>query len=184
MLSVFHTKRTSATAARRSPVPFARRPRSRLGNPARLRRSGGGVGSPCLRLCLPRCATLETRSRATSPTPPAPGFTHARGDDAGFLPPLRQPAAARHRSRLSLSASGSSVSNQAGLLQNNIAAISIGVNRPGCVPCRAGSRLGFYRSPATAMRSSHRLFAARFRSLPGETRLTKGFCPFPPPIRQ
>ena len=106
---------------------------------------GEGVGSPCLRLCLPRCATLETRSRATSPAPPAPGFTHARGDDAGFLPPLRQPAAARHRSRLSLSASGSSVSNQAGLLQNNIAAISIGVNRPGYVPCRAGSRLVFCR---------------------------------------
>ena len=49
---------------------------------------------------------------------------------------------------------------------------------------RAGSRLGFYRSPVTAMSSSHRLTAARFRSLPGETRLTKGFCPFPPPIRQ
>ena len=64
---------------------------------------------------------------------------------AGFLPPPRQPAAARHRSRLSLSASGSSVSNQAGLLQNNIAAISIGVNRPGYVPCRAGSRLVFCR---------------------------------------
>ena len=49
---------------------------------------------------------------------------------------------------------------------------------------RAGSRLGFYRSPVTAMSSSHRLTAARFRPLPGETRLTKGFCPFPPPIRQ
>ena len=47
-----------------------------------------------------------------------------------------------------------------------------------------GSRLGFYRSPFTAMKSSHRLTAARFRSLPGETRLTKGFSPFPPPIRQ
>ena len=35
------TKRTSATAALRSPVPCARRPRSRLGIPARLRRSGG-----------------------------------------------------------------------------------------------------------------------------------------------
>ena len=35
------TKHTSATAARRSPVPCARRPRSRLGSPARLRRSGG-----------------------------------------------------------------------------------------------------------------------------------------------
>ena len=33
------TKHTSATAARRSPVPYARRPRSRLGIPARLRRS-------------------------------------------------------------------------------------------------------------------------------------------------
>ena len=129
-----------------------------------------------------RRASLPLRAACVRSS--SPGFTHARRHAAGFLPPLRQPAAARHRSRLSLSASGSSVSNQAGLLQNNIAAISIGVNRPGCVPCRAGSRLGFYRSPATAMRSSHRLFAARFRSLPGETRLTKGFCPFPPPIRQ
>ena len=45
-----YTKLSSATAPRRSSFPFARRPRSRLGNPARLRRSGGGVGSPCLRL--------------------------------------------------------------------------------------------------------------------------------------
>ena len=35
------TKRTSATAALRSPVPCARRPRSRLGIPARLSWSGG-----------------------------------------------------------------------------------------------------------------------------------------------
>ena len=33
------TKRTSATAALRSPFPYARRPRSRLGIPARLHRS-------------------------------------------------------------------------------------------------------------------------------------------------
>ena len=46
---------------------------------------------------------------------------------------------------------------------------------------RAGSRLGFYRSPVTAMSSSHRLFAARFRSLPGETRLASGFCQYTGP---
>ena len=48
-----------------------------------------------------------------------------------FLPPPRQPAAARHRSRLSLSAFGSAVPTQAGLAQTNIAAMFIGVNRPG-----------------------------------------------------
>ena len=51
------TKRTSATAPRRSSVPYALRPRSRLGIPARLRRSGGRR-----RLALA-----------------SPGFTHARG---------------------------------------------------------------------------------------------------------
>ena len=107
--------------------------------------------------------------------------------------------------RLSLSASGGAVPTQAGLLQANIATMSIGVNRlpssfallgrgftmPAvCANAchrpsiQRGSRLGFYRSPVTAMSSSHRLFVARFRSLPGETRLSKGFCPFPPPIRQ
>ena len=109
---------------------------------------GEGVGSPCLRL----------RLRPASPTPGERGTM--------FLPFHRQPAAARHRSRLSLSASGSSVSNQAGLLQTNIAAISIGVNRlpssfallgrgftmPAvCANAchrpsiHRGSRLGFYR---------------------------------------
>ena len=44
----------------------------------------------------------------------SPGFTHARRHAAGFLPPLRQPAAARHRSRLSLSALGSASSTQDG----------------------------------------------------------------------
>ena len=46
---------------------------------------------------------------------------------------------------------------------------------------RAGSRLGFYRSPVTAMSSSHRLTAARFRSLPGGTRLGSGFCQYAGP---
>ena len=51
------TKRTSATVARRSPVSYAPRPRSRLGIPARLSRSGG-----------------RRRFALASP-----GFTHARG---------------------------------------------------------------------------------------------------------
>ena len=178
------TKHTSATAARRSPVPYARRPRSRLGSPSRLRRSGGRR-----RLALA-----------------SPGFTHARGTgETQLLPPPRQPAAARvARDSLCLPPFAA-VPNQAGLLQTNIAAISIGVNRlpssfallgrgftmPAvCANAchrpsiHRGSRLGFYRSSVAAISSSHRLTAARFRSLPGETRLTKGFCPFPPPIRQ
>ena len=68
-----------------------------------------------------------------------------------------------------------------GLLQTNIAAISLGVNRPGCVPCQTGSRLFFYRYPVAAMSSSHRLTAARFRSLPGGTRLGSGFCQYAGP---
>ena len=197
------TKHTSATAALRSPVSYARRPRSRLGSPARLRRSGERRRLALAASRYLRRASLLLRAACVRSSPP--GFTHARGNAAAFLPPLRQPAAARHRSRLSLSASGGAVPTQAGLLQANIAAMSIGVNRlpssfallgrgftmPAvCANAchrpsiQRGSRLGFYRSPVTAMSSSHRLFVARFRSLPGETRLSKGFCPFPPPIRQ
>ena len=40
------TKHTSATAARRSPFPYARRPRSRLGNPARLEPLRGKASIP------------------------------------------------------------------------------------------------------------------------------------------
>ena len=137
------------------------------------------------------CISLPPACVATAPRRLRPlvfARLHPRpgngGDAAGLLPAHRQPAAARTRSRLSLSASGTALSTQAGLLQTNITAMSIGVNRPGCVPCQTGSRLVFYRFPVTAVSSSHRLTAARFRSLPGETRLTKGFCPFPPPIRQ
>ena len=180
------TKRISATAPRRSPVSYARRPRSRLGIPARLSRSGG-----------------RRRFALASP-----GFTHARG--TGETPqstcrlPGSQPLLAIARDSLCLPPFAA-VPNQAGLLQTNIAAISIGVNRlpssfallgrgftmPAvCANAchrpsiHRGSRLGFYRSSVAAISSSHRLTAARFRSLPGETRLTKGFCPFPPPIRQ
>ena len=88
------------------------------------------------------------------------------GTAAAFLPPPRQPAAARTRSRLSLSASGNAVPTQTGLVQANIASISIGVNRlPSsfallgrgftmptvCANAchrpsiHRGSRLGFYR---------------------------------------
>ena len=137
------TKRTSATAALRSPVPNARRPRSRLGIPARLRRSGGRRRFALAASRYLRRTSLLLRTACVRSS--SPGFTHAQRDAAGFLPPPRQPAAARVRSRLSLSASGSAVSNQAGLLQTKITAMSIGVNRPGCVPCQAGSRLVFCR---------------------------------------
>ena len=109
-------------------------------------------------------ASLLLRAACVRSSPP--GFTHARGNAAAFLPPLRQPAAARTRSRLSLSASGNAIPTQAGLLQTNIAAMSIGINRlPSsfallgrgftmptvCANAchrpsiHRGSRLGFYR---------------------------------------
>ena len=136
------TKRTSATVARRSPVSYAPRPRSRLGIPARLR----GPGKASVRL---GCISLPPACVATAPRrlrplvfarlPPRPG----NGENAaGFLPLPRQPAAARHRSRLSLSASGTALPNQAGLVLTNIFAMSIGVNRPSLR--HAGSRLFFY----------------------------------------
>ena len=54
---------------------------------------GEGGGSPWLHL-----ASSGVRRYCSAPPAsalPPPGFTHARRDDAGFLPPLRQPAAAR-----------------------------------------------------------------------------------------
>ena len=59
------TKRTSATAARRSPFFFARRPRSRLGIPARLRRSGGEASARlgCISLPPACVATAPRRLR-------------------------------------------------------------------------------------------------------------------------
>ena len=88
------TKRTSATAALRSPVPFARRPRSRLGIPARLRRSGGRhrfrqASSPPVQ---------ARRFAATFPVSPPPAFIHARrtGPSKCSCPFLRrQPARLR-----------------------------------------------------------------------------------------
>jgi len=88
-------------------ICFARRPRSRLGNPSRLRRSGGRRRFALSAACEPRCASLEPSS-----APPTPGFTHARGTGAKFLPAHRQPAAARVRSRLSLSAWESALPTQ------------------------------------------------------------------------
>ena len=68
------TKQPSATAARRSPVTCARRPRSRLGSPARLRWSGGRhrfrqASSPPVQV---------RRFAATFPVSPQPAFIHAR----------------------------------------------------------------------------------------------------------
>ena len=110
------TKHTSATAARRSPVSSARRPRSRLGIPARLRRSGG-----------------------------------------------------RHRFRQASSMPGER-------RQSKVSAISFGVNRPGFVPRRSGSRLVVLSSPklqqeaatapeisvTVAARSAPRQFSSHF----------------------
>ena len=152
----------SATAARRSSFLFAPRPRSRLGTLARLRRSGGRR-----RLALA-----------------SPGFTHARGTGETPQRSCRlsgsQPLLAIARDSLCLPLVVPYRIRQ-GLLQTNIAAISLGVNRPGCVPCQTGSRLFFYRYPVAAMSSSHRLTAARFRSLPGGTRLGSGFCQYAGP---
>ena len=80
------TKQTSATAARRSPVPYARRPRSRLGNPARQSRSGG-------RHRFRRSPSPPVQARrfaATFPVSPSPAFIHARrtAPSQKFLPYL------------------------------------------------------------------------------------------------
>ena len=163
-----------------------------------------GKASACLGCISLPPACVATASRRLRPLVfarrhPRPGNG---GDAAGLLPPPRQPAAARvARDSLCLPPFAA-VPNQAGLLQTNIAAISIGVNRlpssfallgrgftmPAvCANAchrpsiQRGSRLGFYRSPVTAMSSSHRLFVARFRSLPGETRLASGFCQYTGP---
>ena len=88
------TKHTSATAARRSPVPCARRPRSRLGSPARLSRSGG-------RLRFRQASSPPVQVRrfaATFPVSPQPAFIHARSTALPncFCPFLRrQPARLR-----------------------------------------------------------------------------------------
>ena len=80
------TKQTSATAARRSPVPYARRPRSRLGNSARQSRSGG-------RHRFRRSPSPPVQARrfaATFPVSPSPAFIHARrtAPSQKFLPYL------------------------------------------------------------------------------------------------
>ena len=91
------TKHTSATAARRSPVPCARRPRSRLGSPARLSRSGG-------RLRFRQASSPPVQARrfaATFPVSPQPAFIHARSTALPncFCPFLRrQPARLRSSS--------------------------------------------------------------------------------------
>ena len=98
--------------------------------------------------------------------------------------PAASPAASRcsRCSRLSLSASDNASPTEAGLVQTNIASMSIGVARPGCVPCRTGSRLGFFR---------HFLLPGEQPPPPsvgtgrcrGAPRLNT-FLPIPPPIRQ
>ena len=127
---------------------------------------------------------------ATSAAPPVSGFTHARRTGKrSSCNHHRQPAAARLRSRLSLSAWGSTVPTQERRQRSKHSCLSFGVNRlpssfallgrgftrPAvCANAchrpsiHRGSRLVFYRSPVAAMSSSHRLTAARFRSLPGE----------------
>ena len=120
---------------------------------------GEGVGSPCL--------------RPASPTPGERGTM--------FLPPPRQPAAARHRSRLSLSASGSSIPTQAGTPRPKHSCHILRRQPARLAPRRITPR---HFSAFFADRGAATTPERRNRSLPGETRLTKGFCPFPPPIRQ
>ena len=87
-------KHSSATAAIRSPFPFARRPRSRLGNPAWMCQSGGRhrfrqASSPPVQ---------ARRFAATFPVSPPPAFIHARrtGPSKCSCPFLRrQPARLR-----------------------------------------------------------------------------------------
>jgi len=163
----------------------ARRPRSRLGTPARLRRSGGRRRFALSAAREPRCAPIETHSARASAAPPAPGFTHARGTgETQFLPTHRQPAAARLRSRLSLSAWAAPHRLRAGPrrpkescrilrrqpvrlrpLPNRITPLFLSTNQ-NCMG----------KQPPSPRR--------RVRSLPGGTRQESGFCPFPPPIRQ
>ena len=74
----------SATASLRSSFPYARRPQSRLGNPAQLRRSGGRRRFALSASRLPRCASLETRSAQPPPlrlrpASPTPGERGKRG---------------------------------------------------------------------------------------------------------
>jgi hypothetical protein len=78
---------------------------------------GEGVGLPCLRLCLPRCATLETRSRNLRRS--ACARLHPRPRNRRSKSSPTPPAASRcsRRSRLSLSASDSASPTQAELLQ-------------------------------------------------------------------
>ena len=87
------TKHPSATASLRSPLPSARRPRSRLGIPARLHRSGGRRRFALAASRYLRRASLLLRAAYVRSS--SPGFTHARGDAAAFLSAHRQPAAAR-----------------------------------------------------------------------------------------
>ena len=137
------TKHTSATAARRSPFPYARRPRSRLGIPARLGRSGGRRRFALAASRFLRRASLLLRAACVRS---ASARLHPRPERRRRVP-AASPAASRcsRCSRLSLSASDNASPTQAGLVQTNIASMSIGVARPGCVPCRTGSRLGFFR---------------------------------------
>ena len=73
-----------------------RRPRSRLGNPARLRRSGGRRRFALSAAREPRCAPLETRS-ARAFVRSAYARLHPRPGNGGDAVPAthRQPAAAR-----------------------------------------------------------------------------------------
>ena len=79
-------KHSSATAAIRSPFPFARRPRSRLGNPAWMCQSGGRH-----RFRQSSSPPVQARhSAATFPVSPPTAFIHARRTAANqsFLPHL------------------------------------------------------------------------------------------------
>ena len=175
------TKRTSATAPRRSlPASF----------------TSFGCGSAMSAVCAFAChrpSIHHLRPSATvaawHPGPAAPfrgkassrrrfARLHPRpgngGTAAAFQPAHgSQPLLAIARDSLCLPLVVPYRIRQ-GLLQTNIAAISLGVNRPGCVPCQTGSRL-FFAGNCNCQGSSHRSRNVGQRSLLGNRRASKHF---------
>ena len=138
----------------------------------------------------PRCASLETHSaqppplrlRPASPTP------EERGNEVPATTTGSQPLLACARDSLCLPGAvpyrlrkdgnapnipaypSASTACRRPSLRSDAASTMAATRAKAChrPSIHRGSRLVFYRSPVAAMSSSHRLTAARFRSLPGE----------------